>query len=345
MHCDNRHTGQALVEGPKNVPNIIFSYHIDEPFASDPIIDKNNSVYICGNNNLYAIDSTGNLLWQYPILEGVTGTPCLSSTENAIFVPSNNGIYSLTLDGTFNWKLSLPSDAGHIEYKNNDIYFVCAKYLYSVNKDGIINWNIKPDYISSVYSTPSLTSQGKIIIPAYIQYDFIRTYYLLCYGSDGTLLWEKELSTGNITPVTISSTDIIYCGYSVFSGAMGWGHLFAFDDEGNTIWVNGWSPRGTYSALYNDEIIIAGGYWGSMSTFNALTGDKFFLHDITNSISPIFDSKGKIYTTDIYTLHCLGLDGETIWTYPLNPATQCAIGSNKRLYIGSKSDDLYCLGD
>jgi len=194
-------------------------------------IDNNGNVYfICQNKNygshlvyLISLTSSGTFRYICDLNNGNTnnisiyGRPILSFDNSVVYAMAtlNNGLtgsyylYSInaqsgstTLIQTISFNNGFSSNNSMCRDKNNNLYFsIVADYnavLYSVNKNGVINWSytinapIAGSSFAVIDNTPAIGSDGTIFFHVLLT-DFATfgSYYLYAINPNGTLKWNK----------------------------------------------------------------------------------------------------------------------------------------------------------
>ncbi|MCZ3365336.1 MULTISPECIES: PKD domain-containing protein [Methanobacterium] len=88
-----------------------WTYNTTEELYGAPAISSDGTIYIIGASKLYAISSSGELLWTYSIGEVATNE-VVSATighDGTIYVGSSAGIYALTPNGSLKWNYAAGS--------------------------------------------------------------------------------------------------------------------------------------------------------------------------------------------------------------------------------------------
>jgi len=128
---------------------------------------------------LYALNSDGTLIWQFPrVGEGeigaVTSSPALGAVDTIFFTSEDGYVYALTSDGTFKWKFPIgmatdPRVPFSPSPLNNGLIFApsASGQIFSLNPDGSFRWSVSsPDgsgFLSSLAvglpatTTPTIT--------------------------------------------------------------------------------------------------------------------------------------------------------------------------------------------
>jgi hypothetical protein len=85
--------------------NLKWKYKTEGPVNSSPVLGADGTVYVgSDDNNIYAIDSAGNLKWKYATNYWVKSSPVLGS-DGTVYVGSFDGnIYAIDSAGNLKWK-------------------------------------------------------------------------------------------------------------------------------------------------------------------------------------------------------------------------------------------------
>lgn len=93
-----------------------WSYNIGEAVYGVPAISSDGTVYVVGASGLYALDSDGNLIVNYPYYTGVTSDTGLTSAvigaDGVIYFGSSNGFYAINPDGSLLWSYTMNGVVG-----------------------------------------------------------------------------------------------------------------------------------------------------------------------------------------------------------------------------------------
>jgi outer membrane protein assembly factor BamB len=156
---------------------------------NSPSIGSDGTIYLGDywGNELYAINTSGQMKWKYVINGYPQSTPAIA-LDSTIYIGAK-GLYAINPSGIFKWKFRDPlfSFFSPVIDSSSIIYWTEGNYLFAVNPSGQEKWNIK------------------------IQ-DAIRTYGLdpsPAIGSDGTMY----VSEPNVGPTVYSTPNYLaaYC--------------------------------------------------------------------------------------------------------------------------------------
>ncbi|WP_018248984.1 outer membrane protein assembly factor BamB family protein [Orenia marismortui] len=161
-------------------------YNQAKKLAADttPAIDDEMIYFTDNKFFLYAIDSTGDLKWQFPIFKNAKLTSPAVASNGTIFVGTSEGVlYAVKSDSQLDWKFEVPVEDNDDRSlildddedeklaltdlavaKDGTIYFgVENGFLYAVNSDGEEKWSIKLADAGELNS-PVVTKGGHISI-------------------------------------------------------------------------------------------------------------------------------------------------------------------------------------
>ena len=73
-----------------------------------PAISSNGTIYVIGASKLYALTSTGSLLWTYDKddAEDTGSTSAVISSDGTIYFGCSTGLYAINPDGKLKWSYS-----------------------------------------------------------------------------------------------------------------------------------------------------------------------------------------------------------------------------------------------
>ncbi|MCX6338987.1 MAG: PQQ-binding-like beta-propeller repeat protein [Candidatus Aureabacteria bacterium] len=157
------------------------------------------------DNNIYSIDSSGNLHWSYPTGDYVESSPALGSA-NIGYVGSHDGrLYGLTGAGRLSWSYT----TGGVLYSSPAIGSDGGVYLpgrdnalYAFNPHGALQWSFIA--AGKMESSPALGSDGSIYVGD--------GGYLYALSSSGTLIWSFLIGNSMSSSPSISSDGRLYVG-------------------------------------------------------------------------------------------------------------------------------------
>jgi outer membrane protein assembly factor BamB len=177
-----------------------WSYSTADQIESSPVVDSDNNVYIGSgrnlppdlspdnnvslDNNLYALDSNGELKWSYETGDRIRSSPAIAA-DGAVYVgsydsrfykcdPAGSLIWSYRTGSGITWSSPAIATDGTVYVGSTDNYF------YALNSNGSLIWKMPtPDYI---VSCPALDSAGVLYIGS-------RDYNMYAGNSSGGFVW------------------------------------------------------------------------------------------------------------------------------------------------------------
>jgi len=257
-----------------------------------PVLDSDGNIYLTDNAYLYAVNSSGQLIWKYIVAN--TSEPVIDSSGN-IYIADDTNLFAFTPNGEKIWQSEQLSNTRWIRTPVIDssgvLYTVGrignSEYVYAVNQsDGTIKWQTS----AGGYSTaPSLDNQGTL----YIGTESDGLYAL--NSSDGSQKWANSL--GNISsPIPAINGDNIYVGTD----------NYAFYDIDRTNGSTNWTFASFDDKVYASATIDSNGIiyiGGQDKMFYALNTDKSikWQAELNDRISygAVIGSDGTIYAVSI----------------------------------------------
>ena len=197
---------------------------------TSPAIGKNGTIYVAGQNYLYAINLDGNLKWEInwtiqnqKNTSSVTDSPVIGE-DNTIYGRGRNGdLYAVNPNGSLKWKFRPTGRMWSSPALSVDgtLYAGCSEYsFYAINPDGSEKWKIRLDGI--VNSSPAIGADGTI----YVRPALHKKLYAI--NPEGSIMWVTQLeenSHQDTLPV-IGIDGKIYIGKN------------AVNPDGSNHWVN-----------------------------------------------------------------------------------------------------------
>ena len=345
---------------------------------SSPIYWKGR-LYVTGadehRRGVYCIDAAkGNIIWRQPVetepLDGAeppqvmedTGyaAPTMACDGQRVFAMFANGdVAGFDLDGKKLWARSLGTPVnvyGHaaslavwrdrliIQFDQGSDGEDGLSALWALNvEDGKKVWRTDRKVPNS-WSSPIVVNTGK-------RHEIITAAnpWVISYSpEDGKELWRVECLSGDIGPSPC------YAGGLVFAANDGAG-LFAIqpaDAEAGTkasvLWQADEGIPDTVSPVSDGEMVLIVTSWGTLTCYEARTGQKAWSHELEASISssPVIVGD-RVYLTDVEgTTHMFGLGrafkalGTATVGEPVH-ATPAFVGGH--IYLRGDSH-LFCIG-
>lgn len=129
----------------------------------NPSLGDDETIYVCSDEGyIYAINKDNNtILWENEIEGDLAHYPAISKSGNIYTCTRFGALYSFDYEGNFNWKFNIISQypSTIITDNNENIYFADDNVLYSLNKNGTINWKYIHD---DLINYPSITNKGTV---------------------------------------------------------------------------------------------------------------------------------------------------------------------------------------
>ena len=197
---------------------------------SSPVIDEDGIVYVASGlrGNICAVYPNGTKKWDTKLGGMVYCSACLDE-DGTVYIGSNDGyMYAIyTTNGSIKWKYGTGTTCGGAGATIGDdstIYFGdLLGYLHAVNPDGTQKW--KKNVGANIYSSPSITQEGNIIIGCY-------NGYIYSFNPDnGAENWRFKAEQYEWIPGSpvIDKYGIIYIG-----ALNGW--FYALNPDGTLQW-------------------------------------------------------------------------------------------------------------
>jgi outer membrane protein assembly factor BamB len=311
---DPQHTGRSPYRGPQE-GKVDWVFETGQEVYSSPAIGANGTIYFGSKDGfLYAISSSGGMVWRVYIEAGTESSPLVSSSGNIYITSSAGYLYSLSSDGLVNWKFSLcgrPLISQPTISPNGDFLYLqtlCASNgdssrIYSIRTDGTLYWNLLFEDLTA-YS-PALSPDGSALYaPAMGK--------LYAIDSSGVLKWSYKFDSSS--PISRTQTNspavdndgnvYVVSGITCWSissqGSLRWKYMTEWDYPGITPTI-GYDGTIYVAGTYNRDPQIEPGGYGRLYALDYsgklkwnydigyLAGDKVF------STPAILDFEGTIY--------------------------------------------------
>jgi len=268
---------------------------------TSPAIGKNGTIYVAGQNYLYAINLDGNLKWEInwtiqnqKNTSSVTDSPVIGE-DNTIYGRGRNGdLYAVNPNGSLKWKFRPTGRMWSSPALSVDgtLYAGCSEYsFYAINPDGSEKWKIRLD--GNVNSSPAIGADGTI----YVRPALHKKLYAI--NPEGSIMWVTQLeenSHQDTLPV-IGIDGKIYIGKN------------AVNPDGSNHWVN-------------DNII-----GGNNVYANAISSDNNLIYCVFgNGLWPV-------------TINSIKSNGDRNWIFQnennIEALTFACIGNTGAIYFGA----------
>ncbi len=198
------------------------------------IINEQETIYFGSpDNNLYAIDSHGNLKWTFPTNNFIDNSPAISQDGTIYFGSADQYLYALNPDSTLKWKFDLEnSTASSPAIDENGIIYIGtgtgggkAKF-YAINPNGSEKWNYEH---TNRIGSPSIDELNQTV---YLPVDgsYNQSKLIALNKENGELKWEYETNSDAgwfFSKLAIDKDGTIYGGRE---------YLYAVNPNGELKW-------------------------------------------------------------------------------------------------------------
>ncbi|MEW6069241.1 MAG: PQQ-binding-like beta-propeller repeat protein, partial [Candidatus Thermoplasmatota archaeon] len=204
----------------------------------DPIVRADGSVYAAAENNLYCINSAGNLIWNITTSGAIIYPPAIGWDGSIYVVDNTSMLYAINPNGTMFWSYSGARGAPVVDSDGNIYFITGGLVLYIVSLDMYGNFRWSQGFASGAH--PDAVGPPRVISPAidrnetvYVVSSFplyvptVHPTQLHAFDTrTGSLKWildigilgEFELPVF-IPPPVISQNGKIYWGVCYYQGA------------------------------------------------------------------------------------------------------------------------------
>ncbi len=335
---DRRNKGRSPYDTSHVDGTVKWNFSTGWDINSSPAIGKNHTIYIGGDENLYALYPNGTEKWSASTGGNIiSSSPAVSST-GIIYVGSfDHHLYAFYPNGTEKWSFN----AGHSVYSspaigsNGTIYFGSGdEQLYALDPNGTEKWSFQTE--GFINSSPAIGKNGTIYIGSWDN-------NLYAIHPNGTEKWRFSTGSEVHSSPSIASDGTIYVGsednktYAVYpNGTEKW----KFSTGNNVQKSPSIGADGTIYVGSKDDNLYALYLENGTEKWNFSTGGA--VHS-----SPAIGSDGTIYFGSYGgKLYALNHDGTEKWNFSTGyPVVSPAIGSDGRIYVGSHDDNLYAIGE
>ena len=281
----------------------------------------------------------GTLMWKFrhQSSEGAISSPAISHDGNIYFGSFDRHLYSVTKQGALNWVLYLGSEVRSTPAVSQDgtIYVGAGSQFYSINPDGEINWQVGTGGL--IWSSPALASDGTVYV--------LSSDTLYAYANDGAELWAYKAERFSSSSPTIGGNGVIYFPATD-------GYIYAINPDGSLKWryLTGDGIYFSSVALGHDETVYVGSGDGHLYALNSEGNLLWRYADrLTFYGSPVVDSQGNIYTTSFAgSLFALERNGQLLWEYKNESRgyfvySSPVLGADGTVYVGSRDTDIHAI--
>ena len=136
-----------------------WSYNIGEAVYGVPAISSDGTVYVVGASGLYALDSDGNLIVNYPYYTGVTSDTGLTSAvvgaDGVVYFGAGNGFYAINPDGSLLWSYSMDGVVGSAAISSDGTLYIGSDGTFYAFNDIVADFVM--DYVTGTVSMVQFT--------------------------------------------------------------------------------------------------------------------------------------------------------------------------------------------
>lgn len=319
-----------------------WSYPVSGDTESALAIGTDGTIYVCDNEDLYALNEDGTLKWQLNHSTwNVKGAPTIGP-DGTIYLGSSSDdrLYAIDHYGDAKWSRPTVGNTYHTPAIGSDgtIYFGAGDTgsngatIYALNPDNTIKWTYVIAGGSWIKASPAIGPDGTIYVGVDVTGAANRLY---AFNPDGTLKWTSQDDMFDISSPAIGVDGIIYVG-SAGNG------LFAINPADGT---TDWNLTTIGSQYYSSPVIGSDGTIYIGSTNNRLyavdpsgTIDWSYLAGDDMNAGPVVASDGTIYIGSFDgNLYAINPTGTLDWSTNIGKALlSCpAIGSDGDVYVAS----------
>jgi hypothetical protein len=233
-------------------------------------LDARGIIYVADVENLLAFDSTGLLLWAYPLASGISAAlkdtldGVVIAVDGTIYAPSVDGrLHAVNTDGTKRWEFSVgitdwsnqfPKGWSGLALAADGTLYLGTRggihgpsfggTLYALNPDGSLQWEFAAS--SAVFTQPVVGVDGSIYVGS-------SDGILHALDPDGRVQWSVE------TRGALRSSPVLDAVGNLYFAAphtMVHDRVYALGPQGEGLWEFDLSAHGTSSfALSGDGVL------------------------------------------------------------------------------------------
>jgi hypothetical protein len=312
-------------------------YYYSVNLRSSLTIDADGTIYVPGNDYMFALTNFGSVKWQQTV-SSVQTSPTIAYDGTIYISANNNNLYALYHTGSIKWSfatLSTIYSCVAIDTKGLIYFGSTDSNFYSLHPTGSIVWSFY--MYSPIKSSPAIGLDGTI---------YVGTTGGIMYAMnpDGKPDWFYETVSGSfdVSSPAVGSDGSIYIG-SISSDH----NLYAFSNLGTLNWY--YTTDGTIYASPaigpDGSIVVNSGstpYVYNISYYGTLNW-RISLNTYSQYTSPVIGADGTIYISADH-LYAFYPSGSLLWitlidVYPATPV----IADNGLIYTGSGST-VYSVG-
>jgi outer membrane protein assembly factor BamB len=222
------------------------------------------------DDNLYALDPNGQLVWKFPTGGDLYSCPVLAS-DGTIYIGcyDNNNLYAINPNGTVKWVYPTGGSVYCSPAIGNDgaVFVGCGDgYMYAVNPDGTLRWKALGGTGGSGLGSPAINSTG-------IVFSGCSDGKMYAFDPDnGNVIWTYQAGARVTQSASIGEDDSVYF-------ACNDGYIYKLDSSGSLQWR-------TYVGMSICSIALDA--WGTayLATYGTTGGynKAFYALDINGNI-------------------------------------------------------------
>ena len=202
--------------------------------ASVPAVGADGTIYVKGEDRLYALSPEGARKWSYRVFNP-NGSPIIGN-DGTVYVGGGYGFYAINPDGTLKWVKQLGDNCGDSAAVAADgTVYVSGGFLYSIAPGGEMLWH-QGDFLTS---SPVIGNSGSIYVRGY--YD----HRLFAYTSAGQELWKCLPDTNRYSFPTCPAVGSDGALYYTSSNA-----VWAVTSQGEILWSVAGKGSGGEDAIF-----------------------------------------------------------------------------------------------
>lgn len=299
-----------------------------ETVTGSPSLDSFGNIYFITDSGrtsqfspsaklkLYSINSNGIIRWSKDISGStlLVGMKCLAIANDNTIYAAGDSLYAFNINGNKKWTYYNSFIPGGLNQApvidpNGNIYFSSYGNVFSIDKNGIENWNYDLGEYSNCKSSPAFNADYSSLIIA-----SEKTVYSIS-TLNGSLNWNYTFNMNadfRSTPA-VDDNNIIYIGSHGNGNEGDESTLYALKADGSgTLWENNLGSD-FYSSptLGNDRVIYIGseGFGKTEDEHNRIhalkmsTGERIWSAQLQSDVlwgSPILHNNGILYVTTAY---------------------------------------------
>ncbi|HEX4460644.1 MAG TPA: PQQ-binding-like beta-propeller repeat protein [Polyangia bacterium] len=349
FHGDAQHTGRSRFRAPTNVPSEVA--HVATGgvvFGSPAITDDGVVIFGSHDKSIYAVDSTGKILWRHATNDLVWSSPTIGP-GGVVYVGSDDDhLYALDLkDGSVRWTFqagpcrvntgvgpeNARCDVDGVSVAADGTVYAAADGLYALSPEGKLAWKFSPG-VTHCAAPPAIGLDGTVYIGCHDD-------ALYAIAPDGKKKWDFRAGDDIDSSPVVSPEGIVYVGSDDHK-------LYALAPGGNIRWaVTTGGPVRSSPALAADGTVYVGSFDGSLYAVKAggVVAWSFRSADRIAS-SPLVDAAGNVLIgSEDDRLYELAPDGKLMWSVLLDGDVDStpALAADGTIWVGCDDRALHAL--